>query len=69
MHIAEIKQETQLRMKVETELNILNTAIIDHNRFLYSGTSLTLKVIQGDTVHCVQNNILAGGDRCSKKVL
>lgn len=37
---------------------IPNAAIIDHHRFSYSGTSLILKVVQGDTGHCVQNNIL-----------
>ena len=45
-------------MKVEAEINLYNTAL-NHCRFLCSGTSLILKVVQGDTVHCVQNNILS----------
>ena len=52
-------------MKVEAELNLHNTAIIDLCQFLCGGRSLKLKVfIQGDTVHCVQNYILEIDDRC-----
>ena len=60
IHIVYVKQVTELQMKVEAELNLHNTAIIiDHCQFLCSGRSLKLKVfIQGDTVHCVQNNVL-----------
>ena len=50
-------------MKVEAELNLHNTAI-DHCQFLCSGRSLKLKVVQGDTVHCVQKSILEIDDRC-----
>ena len=39
-------------MNVEAELNLHNTEI-DHCRFLCSGRSLILKVVQGDTVPCV----------------
>ena len=55
VHIAQMKQEEQLQMKVEAELNLCNSAIlIDHYRFLHSRPSLILNIVQGDTVHCVQ---------------
>ena len=47
-------------MKVEAELNLRNSAILilifDYYRFLHSRPSLILNLVQGDTVHCVQNN-------------